>query len=420
MRQFVLRSYCRCLEPPRARTSENSFTSLTITPADIVFLQVIYGLLVGVFNGFAAGTVEVAEFRSKISTFSLYYVYLSIGLFVFTYTATVGFYWSGERIVRALRIAYLSAVLRQNMAFFDVLRPGDISNRIMSDMGILQEAITSKTSIMLSAIATFCAAFIVAFVMYWKMALILSPFFVAMLLIFSVGGSYAVKHQKQSRELYSHAAGIPEEAFGAIRQVAAFGMQNFVQQRYSLGLGQAAKTERKAHNIVAGLIASMNAMPTLIYALSFWAGSIFLVRGDMSVPDITTITLAVTIGMFAIIRIAPSLQALTSGFAITGSLLETISRRSSQDPLAVDGQKLASLVGDIRFNCVNLFYPSRDHAKVLDDVTFSVPANKKTAIVGPSGGGKSSIFGLLERFYEPTHGNISKCHVRWQIFHFTD
>lgn len=155
MRQFGLCSYCRCLEPARARTSENFFTSLTITPADIALLQVIYGLLVGVFNGFAAGSVEVAEFRSKISTFSLYYVYLSIGLFVFTYAATVGFYWSGERIVRALRIAYLSAVLRQNMAFFDVLRPGDISNRIMSDMGILQEAITSKTSTMLSAIATF-------------------------------------------------------------------------------------------------------------------------------------------------------------------------------------------------------------------------------------------------------------------------
>lgn len=123
MRLFGLRSYCRCLEPARARTLGKTFTSLTITPTDIAFLQVIYGLLVGVFNGFVAGSVEVAEFRSKISTFSLYYVYLNIGLFVFTYTATVGFYRSGERIVRALRIAYLSAVLRQNMAFLMFCAP---------------------------------------------------------------------------------------------------------------------------------------------------------------------------------------------------------------------------------------------------------------------------------------------------------
>ncbi|KAE8409861.1 P-loop containing nucleoside triphosphate hydrolase protein [Aspergillus pseudonomiae] len=370
-------------------------------------VPVIYGLLVGVFNGFATGSVDAAELRSKISTFSLYYVYLSIGLFVFTYLATVGFYYSGERITRAFRIAYLSAIIRQNMAFFDVLRLGEISNRIMSDMGILQEAITSKASTMLSAIATFCAAFIIAFVMYWKTALILTPFFIAMLLMFSVGGAYTVRHQKQSREKYSYAAGIPEEAFGAIRQVAAFGMQNFVRQRYSLSLGQAARAERKAQNMVAGLVASMNAMPCLIYALSFWAGSIFLVKGEMSVTDITTTTLAVTIGVFAIIRIAPSLQALTSGVAITGSLLETIARRSPQDPLVADGDKLTNVVGDILFDQVDLVYPSRSQAKVLDRVTLKFAADKKTAIVGPSGGGKSSIIGLIERFYEPTHGAIT-------------
>ncbi|KAJ5299174.1 P-loop containing nucleoside triphosphate hydrolase protein [Penicillium atrosanguineum] len=80
---------------------------------------VIYGLLVSVFNGFENGTVEASELRSKVATFSLYYVYLSIALFVFTYVATVGFYYSGDRIARALRTAYLSAILRQNMAFFD-------------------------------------------------------------------------------------------------------------------------------------------------------------------------------------------------------------------------------------------------------------------------------------------------------------
>ncbi|XEV01857.1 hypothetical protein FSHL1_007144 [Fusarium sambucinum] len=370
-------------------------------------VPVIYGLLVGVFNGFSNGSVEASELRSKISTFSLYYVYLSIALFVFTYLGTLGFYFSGDRIARALRIAYLEAVIRQNMAFFDVLRPGEISTRIMSDMGILQEAITSKTSIMLSAVATFCAAFVISFIMYWKTALILSPFFVTMLLMFSVGGSYSVKHQKVSRQKYGHAAGIPEEAFGAIRQVAAFGMQTFVKEKYSQGLKEAAVAERKAQNIVACLIASMCAMPCLIYSLSFWTGSIFLVRGQTSVAAITSTTLAVTIGMFAIIRIAPSMQALVSGIAISGSLFETISRRSPQDPLGDKGEIPGSLIGNIQLNNVELVYPSRDQTKVLDNVTLQFSANKTTAIVGPSGGGKSSILGLVERFYEPTSGSVS-------------
>ncbi|CAG7563307.1 unnamed protein product, partial [Fusarium equiseti] len=370
-------------------------------------VPVIYGLLVSVFNGFSNGSVEASKLRSEISTFSLYYVYLSIALFIFTYLGTLGFYFSGDRIARALRIAYLEAVIRQNMAFFDVLPPGEISNRIMSDMGILQEAITSKTSIMLSAVATFCAAFIISFIMYWKTALILSPFFVTMLLMFSVGGSYSVKHQKVSRQKYSHAAGIPEEAFGAIRQVAAFGMQTFVKDKYSQSLKEAAVAERKAQNIVACLIASMCAMPCLIYSLSFWTGSIFLVRGETSVASITSTTLAVTIGVFAIIRIAPSMQALVSGIAISGSLFETISRRSPQDPLMDKGEIPGSLSGNIQLNNVDLVYPSRDQAKVLDNVSLQFSANKTTAIVGPSGGGKSSILGLVERFYEPTSGSVS-------------
>ncbi|RBR10280.1 uncharacterized protein FIESC28_09530 [Fusarium coffeatum] len=370
-------------------------------------VPVIYGVIVSVFNGFSNGSVEASKLRSEISTFSLYYVYLSIALFVFTYLGTLGFYFSGDRIARALRIAYLEAVIRQNMVFFDVLRPGEISNRIMSDMGILQEAITSKISIMLSAVATFCAAFVISFIMYWKTALILSPFFVTILIMFSVGGSYSVKHQKVSRQRYSHAAGIPEEAFGAIRQVAAFGMQTFVREKYSQGLKEAAAAERKAQTIVACLIASMCAMPCLIYSLSFWTGSIFLARGETSVASITSTTLAVTIGMFAIIRIAPSMQALVSGIAISGSLFETISRRSPQDPLGDKGEIPESLSGNIQLNNVDLVYPSRDQAKVLDNVTLQFSANKTTAIVGPSGGGKSSILGLVERFYEPTSGSIS-------------
>jgi ATP-binding cassette subfamily B (MDR/TAP) protein 1 len=362
--------------------------------------------LVGVFNGFEAGTVSGDELRSKISTFSLYYVYLSIGLFVFTYVATVGYYYSGERIARALRLAYLGAILRQNIAFFDLLGPGEVTNRIMTDMGTVQEAVTSKLAVLLSAMATFCAAFVVAFIMYWKTALILSPFFVAMLASASIGGAYAVRYHKGAMQLYSQATSIAEEAIGAIRHVTAFGIQHILSQRYMSVLKQAAVEDGKAENTVAVMIAWMNAMPCLLYALSFWAGSKYLVKDEVSVEGVTATTLAVTIGSFAIIRIAPSIQALTSGVAIAGAVLKSIARQSPQDPLAYHGEKPGQVEGTIRFENVNLVYPSRDDVKVLNNLTLTCAAMKKTAFVGPSGGGKSSILGLIERFYEPTGGLI--------------
>jgi ATP-binding cassette subfamily B (MDR/TAP) protein 1 len=382
--------------------------------------KVIYGLLVGVFESFTAGSVSEAELRSKVATFAVYYIYLAVALFVFSFLATVSFCWSGERITRALRTTYLSAVLRQNMAFFDTLDPGEVSNRIMSDMSILQEAITSKTVILLSAVATFCAAFVVMFVIYWKMALILTPFFVLMLLMTYIGGAWAVRHQKASRTLFSHAGGIIEEAFGAIRQVLTFGMEPLINRRYSTALTQATLEERRGQDISSGLIASMNAIPCLIYAVTFWAGSIYTMQGDVSSGSIVTIVLAVIIGVFALIRIAPSFQALTLGIGIATALLDTIGRRSPQDPLGDQGDKPSFARGEIVFDHVDLIYPSRDHVKVLKDVCMTIPEGKKTAIVGPSGGGKSSIFGLLERFYEPTTGiltldgqDIQTLHLKW-------
>lgn len=371
-------------------------------------VPVIYGLLVSVFDGFEAGTIEASELRSKIATFSLYYVYLSIALFVFTYVATVGFYYAGDRIARALRTAYLSAVLRQNMAFFDTLGPGEITSRIMSDMGTVQEAVTSKLAVMLTALATFCAAFVVAFIMYWKTALIISPFFVVMIVTESLGGAYMVKHHRRAMELYTQAAGVVEEAVSAIKHVTAFGIQTLLSTRYLDVLAQAAEADRKAENTVAIMIAWMNAMPNLIYALAFWAGSIYLVRGQMTIAEVSSTTLAVTIGSFAIIRIAPSAQALLSGVAITGKVLDAIARRSPQDPLAAEGEQLEDIHGEVVLDNVGLVYPSREEVEILRGLSLRCGAMKKTAIVGSSGSGKSSVFGLLERFYEPTSGAIRK------------
>ncbi|KAE8363740.1 P-loop containing nucleoside triphosphate hydrolase protein [Aspergillus caelatus] len=383
-------------------------------------VPVIYGLLVSVFDGFEAGTVEASELRSKIATFSLYYVYLSIALFVLTYVATVGFYYAGDRIARALRTAYLSAILRQNMAFFDTLGPGEITSRIMSDMGTVQEAVTSKLAVMLTALATFCAAFVVAFIMYWKTALIISPFFVVMIVTESLGGAYMVKHHRRAMELYTQAAGVVEEAVGAIKHVTAFSIQSLLSNRYREVLEQAGRADRKAENMVAVMIAWMNAMPNLIYALAFWAGSIYLVRGEMTIAEVSSTTLAVTIGSFAIIRIAPSAQALLSGIAITGKVLEAIARRSPQDPLAAEGEQLEGVQGEILFDNVGLVYPSREEVDILRGLSLRCGAMKKTAIVGSSGSGKSSVFGLLERFYEPTSGavlldgrDIQSLNLRW-------
>lgn len=343
---------------------------------------------------------------SSISQFALFFVYLAIAQFVFTYITTIGFYYTGERITRGLKQSYLKSIIRQNVAFFDTMGVGGLTSRLTSDMNMVQEGITGKLSLSLTAAATFGSAFVIAFVMYWKLAIILSSTVVVLTGTGIIGGAYAVKYSKQSLSSYSRGATIAEEAISSIRHVTAFGIQEQLASRYYPHLARAEKEGLKARSSAAIVISVMNSVPYLSYALSFWMGSRFLVSGAMNVSDITTITLAIVIGAWSVGRVAPNTQAFISSIASASGILEAISRNSPQDPLTKEGIDADAVNGDVAFTNVGLVYPSRADVTVLKDLTFTVPVNQTTAIVGASGSGKSSIIELLMRFYEPTKGQI--------------
>jgi ATP-binding cassette subfamily B (MDR/TAP) protein 1 len=84
-----------------------------------------------------------------------------------------------------------------------------------------------------------------------------------------------------------------------------------------------------------------------------------------------------------------------------------IDRESKIDSLSEEGEKISGLRGDIKLQGVRFSYPSRPDVPVLHGLGLNIPADKTTALVGASGSGKSTIFGLLERWYEPSEGSIT-------------
>ncbi|KAI1360159.1 P-loop containing nucleoside triphosphate hydrolase protein [Xylaria arbuscula] len=319
----------------------------------------------------------------ELEAFSLYYVYVAIAIFVLLYVSTVGFFYVGERVARSLRNAYLKAVLRQNMTFFETHEPGEISARI-----------TSKISIAFTALATFIAAFVISLVEHWKTALVLSPTFALMALFGTVAGTLAVKARMKAKD---HLAG-----------------------KYRTYLETAEALNLKAQNVLSLFIAWTNSVPILVFALCFWVGSIFLVRGEVSAGQLATIALVVNMGSFAILRIAPSAQALVSTVSSAAVVMGEMTRRSTQDSFDPSGITLQNLKGDIELRGVNLVYPQRSNHLVMDKVSFRCPEMKTTAIVGASGSGKTSVINLLQRFYKPIGGevcidgvDIQSMNLRW-------
>jgi ATP-binding cassette, subfamily B (MDR/TAP), member 1 len=345
---------------------------------------------------------------SQVSRFTLYFVYLAIAEFLFIFVATFGFCHAGERIVRRLRLAYLESLVRQDIAFFDVLSTGSIITRITLDMNLVQESITSKLSLSLTAAATFITAFVVAFVEYWKLALILSSTIVVMLITGIAGAAYAIQYTRLSHRHYSNGATIAEETISTIRHVAAYGIQDTLAQRYLSHVIHAEAAGIVAGYVISAMTAIMQALPYLSYGLSFWQGTRFAISGEMSSSGVVTTTLAIVIGAFAISRVTPSFQAFLSGTASATGILEAISRTSAQDPFSRSGIKRSTVNGEIIFKDVSLSYPSRPDTVVFKNLDIAIPAGKTTAIVGASGCGKSSICELIQRFYEPSEGHIRK------------
>ena len=105
-------------------------------------------------------------------------------------------------------------------------------------------------------------------------------------------------------------------------------------------------------------------------------------------------------------QIAPQILAFTKASSSAEEIFKTIDRQSEIDPLSEEGIVPDTCIGNIRIECVSFAYPARPDVAVLNNLQLSAPANQTTALVGASGSGKSTIIGLLERWYDQPSGTI--------------
>lgn len=120
-----------------------------------------------------------------------------------------------------------------------------------------------------------------------------------------------------------------------------------------------------------------------------------------------SVIFAVIVAAQALSQVAPHTVTISKAAAAAHELFRMIDRRSNIDSLSTDGLRPNECRGDIEFHDVSFAYPSRPDVPVLKGLSLRVPADKTTAIVGASGSGKSTIVGLLERWFSPLQGSVT-------------
>ncbi|EER36677.1 multidrug resistance protein [Histoplasma capsulatum H143] len=314
--------------------------------AILPLFTIIFGAMAGTFKSIVLHTITIDEFNSQVSKFALYFVYLGIGMFVLIYIGTVGFIYVGEQISQKIREKYLAAILRQNVAFFDKLGAGEITTRITADTNLIQDGISEKVGLTMTALATFVTAFIIGFVKFWKLTLICSSTVVALTVLMGSASRFIIGFSKKSLQSYGEGGTVAEEVLSSIRNATAFGTQGKLARQYNTHLLEARKWGTKLQVVIGTMVGGMLAIVFLNYGLGFWMGSRFLVDGEASLQDIVTILLAIIIGSFSLV-----MSLHTSGFHF-GDQCRC---------------KISNVEGVVEFRNIKHIYPSRPEVVVMED-----------------------------------------------------
>ena len=315
--------------------------------------------------------------------------------------------WIGERVVADMRQAVFSHIIGLSPGFFEVTRTGEVISRLTTDTTLIQTVIGSSVSVALRNSILLLGGFIGLFVTSPKLTgltIVLLSIVVVPIVMFA----RRVRHlSRLSQDKIGEVSADAAESLYGIRAVQAYSHEDLDRAMFKDRVEQAFSTAML--RIRARAILTFMAIALVLGAISFilWIGGHDVVGAELSGGALTqfvfyAIVVAGCAG--AVSEVLADLQRAAGAMERILELLNntpTITAPAHAKPIPQPAR------GAVAFENITFRYPSRPEATALDNFTLSVKPGEKIAIVGPSGAGKTTVFQLLLRFYDPDAGRIS-------------
>ncbi|KAF5467238.1 hypothetical protein F2P56_017085 [Juglans regia] len=332
-------------------------------------------------------------------------VYIAVGVFAAGWIEVSCWILTGERQTAVIRSRYVQVLLNQDMSFFDTYgNNGDIVSQVLSDVLLIQSALSEKVGNYIHNMATFFSGLVLGFINCWQIALITlatGPFIVA---AGGISNIFLHRLAENIQDAYAEAASIAEQAVSYIKTLYAFTNETLAKYSYATSL-QATLRYGILISLVQGLgLGFTYGLAICSCALQLWVGRFLITRGKAHGGEIITALFAIILSGLGLNQAATNFYSFDQGRIAAYRLYEMISRSSST--VDQEGITPVSVQGNIEFRNVYFSYLSRPEIPILSGFYLTVPAKKAVALVGRNGSGKSSIIPLMERFYDPTLGEV--------------
>ncbi|KAI9641485.1 ATP-binding cassette permease mdl1 [Ciborinia camelliae] len=311
----------------------------------------------------------------------------------------------GERIVARLRSQLYRRTYVQNAEFFDANRVGDLISRLSSDTVIVGKSITQNLSDGLRAIVSGGAGFTAMAWVSLKLTSILCLMFPPVAIgAFFYGRAIRNLSRKIQRNLGTLTK-IAEERLGNVRTSQAFAGETQEVGRYNQQIKKIFSLGKREAIISATFFSSSGFFGNMTILALLYTGGSMVKNGMISIGELTSFLMYTAYAGSSLFGVSSFYSELMKGVGAASRLFELQDRKPTIP--ATVGTKVKSAQGVIKFHNVSFAYPTRPAVTIFDGLDFEIPSGTNVAIVGPSGGGKSTIGSLLLRFYNPTHGKIT-------------
>ena len=310
----------------------------------------------------------------------------------------------GAQMERDMRRKLFDHYENLSFSYYDQHNTGQMMSRLVSDLFDISEAAHHGPENLFISLVKIVGSFIFLFIIQWKLAIILLV--IVLLMIF-----FSAKQNRRmqatfldNRRKIGDINASLQDSLSGIRIVQSFANEDIEREKFRLGNEAFLDSKRDNYHAMGSFQSGNTFFQEMMYLVTLLAGGYFIALGQMSAADLAMY--ALYIGIFIspiqiLVELTEMIQKGMSGFIRYQAIIDIEPEITD----CVDAVDMKHPDGDICYHDVSFSYENNEI--VLNHIDFTIKSGKSVALVGPSGGGKTTICSLLPRFYDITDGSIT-------------